>query len=61
MSELKEQILALKQRIPETHCNCSVMSGAGHSLALQEGSRWITRLLATQNNNFQTMMLIDEI
>ena len=37
------------------------MSGAGHSMALQDGLRWITRLLATQNNNFQTIMLIDEI
>ena len=37
------------------------MSGAGHSLALQDGSRWITCLLATQYNNFQMMMLIDEI
>ena len=45
----------------KNHCNGSVMSGAGHSLALHHGSRRITCLLATQNNNFQTIMLIDEI
>ena len=29
----------------EKLCNGSVLSGAGHSLALQDGSRWITRSL----------------
>ena len=26
-------------------CNDSILSGSGHLLALQDGSRWITRLL----------------
>ena len=39
-----------KHNLALPYCNGSITSGAGHSLTLQDGSRWITRSLATQNN-----------
>ena len=37
--------VGLSTKVVKNMCNGSVLSGAWHSLALQDGSRWITRSL----------------